>query len=381
MTRFASALSQHPIAANAVGEAAGEILEHLDGEGCDLAVCFASTHHVGAFEDIGPALRNILEPRVLVGGTAVAVAGGPHEIEENPALTVFAARFDGATLTPVTLRVQETPDGAALTGWPSLDRSPGSLLLFADPFTFPVDAFLQRVNRDLPGLQIIGGLASAAGSPGGNRLVLDDHVVDEGAVGVFIDGGGIEVRTIVSQGCRPIGRPYVVTRGEQNLIEELGGKPAIERLQELAGAASEEERELLRRGLHVGLVVDEHKAEFNRGDFLVRNLLGADESSGALAVGEQVSIGQTVQFHVRDAGAADEDLREMLAGVDADAALLFTCNGRGRHLFTVPDHDAGMVENLLGPIPLAGAFCAGEIGPVGGRNFLHGFTASLALFA
>jgi len=381
MTRFASALSQHPIAANAVGEAAGEILEHLDGEGCDLAVCFASTHHVGAFEDIGPALRNILEPRVLVGGTAIAVAGGPHEIEENPALTVFAARLDGATLTPVTLRVQETPDGAALTGWPSLDQSPGSLLLFADPFTFPVDAFLQRVNRDLPGLQIIGGLASAAGSPGGNRLVLDDHVVDEGAVGVFVDGGGIEVRTLVSQGCRPIGRPYVVTRGDKNLIEELGGKPAIERLQELAGAASEEERELLRRGLHVGLVVDEHKAEFSRGDFLVRNLLGADESSGALAVGEQVSVGQTVQFHVRDAGAADEDLREMLTGVDAEAALLFTCNGRGRHLFTVPDHDAGMVENLLGPIPLAGAFCAGEIGPVGGRNFLHGFTASLALFA
>ena len=382
MSAFASALSQHPIATQAVGEAAGEILERLDGEGCDLAVCFASTHHVGAFEDIGPALRNILEPQVLVGGTAVAVAGGAHEIEENPALTVFAARLDGAALTPVTLRVQETPDGAALTGWPSLgDRPPASLLLFADPFTFPVDAFLQRVNRDLPGLQIIGGLASSAGSPGGNRLELDDPVVDEGAVGVFVDGGSIEVRTLVSQGCRPIGRPYVVTRAEQNLIEELGGKPAIERLQELAGAASEEERELLRGGLHVGLVVDEHKAEFGRGDFLVRNLLGADESSGALAVGEQVSVGQTVQFHVRDAGAADEDLREMLTGVDADAALLFTCNGRGRHLFTVPDHDAGMVENLLGPIPLAGAFCAGEIGPVGGRNFLHGFTASLALFA
>jgi small ligand-binding sensory domain FIST len=207
-------------------------------------------------------------------------------------------------------------------------------------------------------------------------------VVDEGAVGVFVDGG-IEVRTIVSQGCRPIGRPYVVTRAEGNLIAELGGKPAIERLQELASAASEEERELLRSGLHVGLVVDEHKAEFERGDFLVRNLLGADESSGALAVGEHVSVGQTVQFHVRDAGAADEDLRELLTGVDvdADAALLFTCNGRGRHLFTVPDHDAGMVEKLLGPIPLAGAFCAGEIGPVGGRNFLHGFTASLALFA
>jgi small ligand-binding sensory domain FIST len=375
VTAFASSLSQHPIASEALGEAAGEILEQLDGQGCDLVVCFASTHHVGAFEDIGPAVHNILEPRVLVGGTAVAVVGGSHEVEENPALALFAARFDDATLTPVTLRLQETPDGAALTGWPSLDRPPASLLLFADPFTFPVDAFL-----DLPGLQIIGGLASAAASPGGNRLVLDDRVVDEGAVGVFVDGG-IEVRTLVSQGCRPIGRPYVVTRAEQNLIEELAGRPAIERLQELAGGATEEERELLRHGLHMGLVVDEHQAEFGRGDFLVRNLLGADQSSGALAVGEQVAVGQTVQFHVRDAAAADEDLREMLSGVDADAALLFTCNGRGRHLFTVPDHDAGMVEQLLGPIPLAGAFCAGEIGPVGGRNFLHGFTASLALFA
>jgi small ligand-binding sensory domain FIST len=380
MTVFASALSQHPIASQALGEAAGEIIERLDGRGCDLVVCFASTHHVGAFEDIAPALQNILEPRVLIGGTAVAVVGGSHEVEENPALTLFAARFEDASLTPVTMRLQETPDGAALTGWPVFDRPPASLLLFADPFTFPVDAFLQRVNRDLPGLQIIGGLASAAGGPGGNRLALDDRVVDEGAVGVFVDGG-IDVRTLVSQGCRPIGRPYVVTRAEQNLIGELAGKSAIERLQELAGAASEEERELLRRGLHVGLVVDEHKPEFGRGDFLVRNLLGADQDSGALAVGEQVSVGQTVQFHVRDAAAADEDLREMLSGVDADAALLFTCNGRGRHLFAVPDHDAGMVEKLLGPIPLAGAFCAGEIGPVGGRNFLHGFTASLALFA
>ncbi len=380
MTSFASALSQHPIATQAVGEVGGEILEQLGGEGCDLAVCFASTHHVGAFEDMAPALRSVLQPRVLVGGTAVAVVGGPHEVEETPALSVFAARMDGAELTPVTLRIQETPDGPALTGWPSLDRPPGSLLLFADPFTFPVDAFLQRVNRDLPGLQIIGGLASAAGRPGGNRLVLDDRVVEEGAVGVFVEGG-IEVRTLVSQGCRPIGRPYVVTAATQNLVEELAGKPAVERLQELAAGATPEERELLRGGLHVGLVVDEHKAEFGRGDFLVRNLLGADESSGALAVGENVRVGQTVQFHVRDAGAADEDLKELLSTADADAALLFTCNGRGRHLFTVPDHDAGLVEKLLGPIPLAGAFCAGEIGPVGGRNFLHGFTASLALFA
>ncbi|MGH9032610.1 MAG: FIST signal transduction protein [Acidimicrobiia bacterium] len=378
-TTFASALSQHPIATQAVGEAAGEVLERLQGEDADLVVCFVSPHHVGVLEDVAGALRSLLEPRLLIGGTAVSIIGGPREVEESPALAVFAARLPGSTLHPMELRVENTPDGGTLVGWPEqLDSLPDTLLLFADPFTFPVDAFLARCNADVPNLRVIGGLASAATRPGGNRLVLDDRVVAEGAVGVLVDG--IEVRTLVSQGCRPIGRPYVVTRAQRNFVEELAGQPALERLQELAGAASEDERQLLRNGLHMGLVVDEHKADFERGDFLVRNLLGADQESGALAVGDTVTVGQTVQFHVRDAGAADEDLRELLSGVDADAALLFTCNGRGSHLFGAPDHDAGLVEQLLGPIPLAGCFCAGEIGPVGGRNFLHGFTASLALF-
>ena len=379
-TTFASSLSQHPIATHAVGEAAGEVLEQLQGEDADLVVCFVSPHHVGVLEDVAGALRSLLEPRVLIGGTAASIIGGPREVEETPALAVFAARLPGSTLHPIALRVEETPDGAALVGWPEqLDSLPDTLLLFADPFTFPVDAFLARCNADAPDLRIIGGLASAAARPGGNRLVLDELVVAEGAVGVLVDG--IEVRTLVSQGCRPIGRPYVVTRAQRNFVEELAGQPALERLQELATTATEDERELLRSGLHMGLVVDEHKAEFERGDFLVRNLLGADQESGSLAVGDTVTVGQTVQFHVRDAGAADEDLRELLAGVDADAALLFTCNGRGSHLFGGPDHDAGLVEQMLGPIPLAGCFCAGEIGPVGGQNFLHGFTASLALFA
>jgi small ligand-binding sensory domain FIST len=378
--KFASALSQHPLATQAVGEAAGEVLEQLGGEDADLVVCFVSPHHVGVLEDVAGALRGVLEPRVLLGGTAASIIGSGREVEEEPALSLFAARLPDSRLTPVALRVEETPDGAALLGWPDPGESPPTtLLMFADPFTFPVDAFLERCNADTPALRVIGGLASAAVRPGGNRLVLDDRILDSGAVGVLVDSG-IEVRTLVSQGCRPIGRPYVVTRSQRNFVEELGGQPALERLQEVAAGATEEERELLRSGLHVGLVVDEHKAEFERGDFLVRNLLGADRESGALAVGDRVTVGQTVQFHVRDADAADEDLRELLAGVDAEAALLFTCNGRGKHLFGAPDHDAGLVEQLLGPIPLAGCFCAGEIGPVGGRNFLHGFTASLALF-
>ncbi|MGH9027040.1 MAG: FIST signal transduction protein [Acidimicrobiia bacterium] len=380
MNRFAAALSQHPIASHAVGETAGEVLDQLDGENPDLLVLFASPHFVGAMEDVAATLRTLLDPAILLGGTASSIIGGAQEVEEEPALSVFAARLPDATLTPVQLHVEDTSDGHALVGWPHARGTARSLVLFADPFSFPVDAFLARCNEDLPSLAVVGGLASAARGPGGNRLVLDERVTSEGAVGVLMEGE-LEVSTVVSQGCRPIGQPFVVTRSERNLVHELGGQPALTRLQELAAAASEDERALLRQGLHLGIVVDEQQDEFARGDFLVRNVLGGDQESGALAVGDVVEVGQTVQFQVRDAGSVDEDLRALLARArSADGALLFTCNGRGRHLFGLPDHDAGLVEELLGPIPLAGAFCAGEIGPVGGRNYVHGFTASLALF-
>lgn len=378
MTTFAAAVSQHPIPTQAVGEVLGEVLDQLDGDRADLVVTFVSPHHAGALEDIAPAVRRLLEPQVLLGGTVVTVVAGERELEDEPAVSVFAARLPDARLTPTLLRVEQTPDGAAITGWPELAAPPSTLLLFADPFTFPVDALLARLDQDLPDLQVIGGMASAANRPGGNRLVLDASVVDGGAVGVFVDG--VAVRTVVAQGCRPIGDPFTVTRSERNRIEELGGQTPLARLHQLAANATDEERQLLQHGLHLGVVVDEHAVDFTRGDFLVRNVMGADQESGALIVGDQVTVGQTVQFHVRDADAADEDLREMLTGVEASAALLFTCNGRGRHLFGVPDHDAALVAKMLGPIPVTGAFCAGEIGPVGGRNFVHGFTASLALF-
>jgi small ligand-binding sensory domain FIST len=378
VNRFASALSRHPVASHAVGETAGAVLEQLDGDDPDLLMCFASPHFVGTLDDLVHALRNLLEPRLLIGTTAVSIIGNAEEVEAAPALSVFAACLPDADLTPVALHVQDTPDGPAVVGWPELTGDPSTLLLLADPFSFPADGFLHRVDDDRPGLNVIGGLASAAMRPGGNRVVLDDHVDAEGAVGVFLDG--VHVRTVVSQGCRPIGKPFVVTSAQNNFVVELGGRQALERLRELAESLDEHDQELVRQGLHLGVVVDEHKSDFGRGDFLVRNILGADRDSGALAVGDQVAVGQTVQFHVRDAGAADEDLRSLLADATASAALVFTCNGRGQHLFGVPDHDAGVVAELLGPIPAAGAFCAGEIGPVGGHNFLHGFTASLALF-
>jgi len=371
-------MSLHPVPAHAVGETAGEILERLGAEDPDLLVCFASPHFLGALDDMVYAMRNLLDPGVLLAVTVGAVIGDAREVEDGPGLAVFAARLPDSRLTPVALRVEETPDGGTVVGWPDLDGTPETLLLLADPFTFPLDSFLRRLDDDRPGLAVVGGCASAATRPGAHGLALDDRVVADGAVGVFLEGAG--VRSIVSQGARPVGKPLVVTRSEGSFIQELAGRPALERLREVAETATEGERELLQRGLHLGIVIDEHRVDFGRGDFLVRNVIGADRDTGAIAVGDRVAVGQTVQFHVRDAVAADEDLRALLGGADGDGALLFTCSGRGRSLFESPDHDAGLVAEILGPLPAAGGFCAGEIGPVGGKNFLHGSTASIALF-
>lgn len=378
--RFAAALSEHPVASHAIGEVAGEVLEAFGGDEPDLLVLFASPHFVGAMDDLSRALRDLLRPRVMLGATAVGVVGGAHEVEDAPGVAVFAVSAPDARFSPAALDVEtvDAAGGVEVAGWPDLDDEPSTLLLLADPFSFPLDGFLARLRTDRPGLQVIGGAASAARGPGGNRLLLDGRVTTSGAVGVFVDG--LPVRAVVSQGCRPVGAPYVVTRGGANRVEELAGRTAIDRVQDVAAAASEAERASMRTGLHLGVVVDEHRADFGRGDFLVRNVLGADPETGAIVVGADVAVGQTVQLHVRDAAAADEDLRQMLAGEEASAALLFTCNGRGIRFFGEPDHDAAVVDQLLGPLPIAGAFCAGEIGPVAGKSFLHGYTASLALF-
>ncbi|MGH9363065.1 MAG: FIST signal transduction protein, partial [Thermoanaerobaculia bacterium] len=197
--------------------------------------------------------------------------------------------------------------------------------------------------------------------------------------------GPIRVRPVVSQGCRPFGKHLVITRAEGNVIFDLGGRPALERLQEEIGGLTPREKELLKHGLHLGRAIDPTRSAFSRGDFLIRNVVGIDPAQGAVAITDHVRAGQTVQFHLRDAETASEDLDHLLqeahrSGSKPRGALLFSCNGRGRYLFSRPDHDAGAVRRELGQIPLAGFFAAGELGPVGGRNFLHGFTASLALF-
>ena len=386
---FTAALSTAADTTRAVDEACTNLGADLAGP-ADLAMCFFSVHHLDAVADLARGLRERLAPRCLLGCVAETVIGNSQEIEQGPALSLWLGQWQApVTANSFHLTLEQTADGPSVMGWPdalenaSAERS--AVLLLGDPFTFPADFFLERLNESSPGLRVMGGMASGIHGPGVCRLIQDDTIHDSGAVGVVLQGD-LGLRPIVSQGCRPIGRHMVITRAQDNIILELGGKPPLVQLQQLWASLSPEEQALFEQGLHIGRVINEYRSDFQRGDFLVRNVIGLDRSSGALAITERVRVGQTVQFHVRDAATADEDLRALLR-LDVQAhekkpagALLFSCNGRGTRLFTQPDHDAGAVRAEAGEIPLAGFFAQGELGPVGGQNFIHGFTASVALF-
>ena len=385
---FAAALSTIPETSRAAEEVCAQI-EAQGGSSPDLAVVFLTPHHVEAAEPLLATLHARLQPRCLLGCTGESVAGNDREIEQQPALSLWVGRWnESMQLDPFHLTLAETPDGYSLFGWPDAllaASAQATVLLLADPYTFPADGFLKQMNENHPGVQVFGGMASAVRAADQNRLLLGTEVHLQGAVGVLLQGNG-RVRGIVSQGCRPIGEPMVITRAQRNIILELGGHTPLARLQELWPALPERDRQLVQQGLHIGRVINEYQDQFGRGDFLVRNVMGLDQDSGALAVTDHVRVGQTVQFQVRDAATASEDLHSLLQleraaqPGPAQAALLFTCNGRGTHLFDAPHHDARAVRTELGPIPLAGFFAAGELGPVGGQNFIHGFTASVALF-
>ena len=259
-------------------------------------------------------------------------------------------------------------------------------MLFADPFTTPITRLLPAlVGCQVQGkpLPIIGGMASGASQITYNRLILDDQTVQSGGIGLTISGD-IDIDCVVSQGCRPIGSTFRVTKVEGNVILELGGKPALQVLNEVAHEMSEDERSLLQGGLLLGGVIDEQKDHVGRGDFLVRSILGIDRKRQGIAAGEFYRLGKTVQFHVRDAQTAVEDLQLLLDAQQLSstpfAGLLVTCNGRGRSLFHEEDRDLTIIRERMGEIPIAGFFAAGEIGPICGHSFLHGHTSCLTLF-
>jgi small ligand-binding sensory domain FIST len=358
---------------------------------CDLAVIFASGHHLGMAKWLLSEVHERLEPRALIGCGAGGTVAGGSELEDTPGVVVWAASMPGAEVETMHLSAERDAEGFRLLGLPEslaagAEGDPAadeSVIAFCDPFSFPAEELLAALERARPGVPVLGGLASASFA-GGAVLLRDGDVDTDGAVAVRLRG--VQVLPCVSQGATPVGPEMTVTRGEANVIAELAGKPAMERLGEVIEALPERERELASAGVLVGLVIDENRPEYERGDFLVRPIIGADRESGAIAIGEPVRVGQTVRLQVRDAASADEDLREALraqaqalGSAGAAGALLFTCNGRGSHMFDLPDHDASALEDTL-DVPTAGFFCAGEIGPVGGRNFLHGFTATVAVF-
>jgi len=383
--RWASSLSRRSLTAAAFQEAATALEHELQGGVPDLLLSFFSPEHAGASPQLAGLARERFPGALLVGCTAGGVIGAAQEAEDGPALSLTAAELPGAELSAFHVGPPGSRRGA---GW--LEQAAGppearpSFLLLADPFTADVAEVLEALDRSHPGAAKFGGLASGGQRPTENRLLLGGEVHDEGLVGVAFRGA-VEVETLIAQGCRPIGLPMVVTRCAPGLLQEVDGRPPFEVMSELYGSLDRRDRELMRHSLFIGLEVrpDEGRAE---GEVLVRNLLGVDRASGAIAVGGELRRDLVAQFVLRDAHAAEEELRRMLvkrrrASADRPAgALLFSCVGRGAGLFGHADHDTSLFEEQLGPAPLGGFFCNGEIGPVGGRTYLHGYTSAFALF-
>lgn len=370
---FAAAVSEHPRAAHALGEVVGQVLEALVDEPPDLVVLFATGHHEAAFADAAAAIGRLLRPGTLVGCTAAGVVANGREIEETPAVALWAGRV-GPT-QPFAV------DGSGVVE----ERTdppfrPSALVLLADPFGRGADVAIAGCRERWPGLPVVGALASAGRRPGGNRLVLDDRVRTAGAVGVFL-GPAVEVDAGASQGARPVGPRFAVTAAAGARVIELAGRRAVERLQELlADELHEDDAAVIdRSAVHVGRLADEGITDPGRGDFLVGPIVAASTTEGWIELAEPVALGDTLQFHLRDVDSADDDLRATLAGHAADGALVLPTLGRGRQLFDAPHHDAGLVAEYLGRPPAAGIFGAGVIAPVGGRNVVLDAAAALLL--
>lgn len=382
----ASALSRNADTEAATRDVADAVLQQIGENSVDLAFVFFSAHHAAQATVISTMLQDALRAEVCVGCSGEGVIGGSEELETSSALTLWVAHLPRVHVTPLRLSFSDVQDQIRITGWPESAVAESTFILVADPFTTPMQDVLSVMADRYPQAKAIGGLAGGGHDAGENRLLLNNEVFDGGLVGVQLVGP-VSVRTVISQGCRPIGDRFVVTKSEHNLIYELGGKPALQRLQDVFESLESAHRRDAHLALHLGIVIDEHRNRFERGDFLVRNLIGADQQAGAIAIGDVVQEGQTVQFHLRDGLSASEDLQVLLAQDRTThrspplGALLFSCCGRGQGLFGRPHHDSGAVHERFGNIPVAGFFAQGEIGPVGGRNFLHGYTASVALFA
>lgn len=385
--QFHSCLSDEENSDDAV-ERVIEAAREMSGGEIDAVFAFFTSHHCAEAERIVEQLWLELDPQCAVGCSGEGVIGEDREIERAPGLALLVGSLPGVRLHPFRIAGASAwreviEDADELRDRVGIGEETRAVIGFGDPFSTPLDPFLAALDAAAPKVPLVGGMASAGRQPGSNRMVRNDEVFEEGLVGLTLSGP-IEVETVVSQGCRPVGKPFVITRGRENVIEQLGGKPAMQALREVVSGLSEADQELLQNGLMIGRAISEYRESFGRGDFLVRNVIGVDEENGSVTAADYVRTGQTVQFHIRDAATAEEDLRLLLGGqksaAPAAGGLLFSCNGRGKRMFDAPNHDIASARSAMPRTPLAGFFAAGELGPIGGRNFIHGHTASFALF-
>ena len=387
VTRFGDGLAVHADLLVAAERASLAALAPLDGTVPDLVLVFVCPGDAGDADpdEVSAAGRRVAEltgARAVVGCSASGVLGGDRGVEAQRSVSVWAGVLPAAQLRTFHLEVMHSEAGAAVVGIPERTEQDEVVLLLADSWSFPVDGFLERANDALTGLPFVGGVA--AGRTGGStRLLVDGRAVDRGAVGVVI--GGVGARMTISQGCRPVGPAMTVTGAVGNVVRSLAGSPALERVQQLLRELDPEDQALASAGLQLGVAMDEYADEHGTGDFLVRGILGTEPESNGLVVGDLLEVGRTVRLQVRDADTADAELRTLLAAQAPTAgALVFSCNGRGAALFGPShggaDHDAGVAREVLGADGVAGFFAFGEIGPVGGRNHLHTFTAVVLCF-
>ena len=389
--KWASAISTQDNIESSIEEATEAILSQLEGKSADLTVIFVSSHFAEHYNKIPSMISERLKPGLLLGCSGGGIIGAGQEAEQKPSFSITSAHLPGVTVQPIQTETMELPNqDTGPSVWRDWLKVPAEsqphFIFIADPFSFRGEEFLSGVDFVYPNSKKVGGLASGAQTQGGNALYLDDKVYSQGLVGVALSGN-IELDTIVAQGCRPIGKALQITKCRQNMLLELDNVSPMEVLQEINESLNENDRNLMKTSLFLGIEMDPFKDDPGQGDFLIRNLMGMDHQSGALAIGALLREGQLVQFHLRDKVMSAEDLELLLSryqsGGKADdvaGALLFSCLGRGQHLYGKPNHDTDMFKDKLGEVPLGGFFCNGEIGPVGKTTFLHGYTSSFGIF-
>jgi small ligand-binding sensory domain FIST len=387
--KWATAISRETSFEDAVLECAEGVARRLGPGPSSLGLAFVTPHFADYYERLPGLVGRYLEPGTFLGCSGGGVIGGGEEVERAPAVTLISARLPDVRLTPFHMSgplpdLDGPPDAwERLVGVRAQDEP--QFVLLADPYSGRPEVLLAGLDYAFPSSPKIGGFASGATSPGLNALFLDDEVFTEGTVGVALSGD-VAIDTVVAQGCRPIGELMRVTGCRGNLLYELDSRPAFEVLRDLFAALDERDRRLASTALFVGVLMDEFREEPGAGDFLIRNLIGVDPRRGAIAVGENLQEGMRLRFHLRDAQTSAEDLHTMLKGYEktlpgsVSGALLFSCLGRGEGLYGRPNFDTGVFREHLGDVPVAGFFCNGEIGPVGGTTFLHGYTSSFGLF-